>query len=222
MATKSKPKSKPDTKSDSKSDSKTTKKPAVVAKTAEKAAAKPAAKPAAPSKPTPTATRRPTSAATSRPTSSAAIKVKPTAAKPAPKDDLRSPFGTEELGRWRAVLAHKRAEITDDIAALEKDAMEAEDGHTTPQHSAERGSDADIQDVSLNLAGQEKELLWQIDRALRKIDHADPLPYGICEYTKQPIAKGRLENMPWTPLSIEGATHLESSGLLIEDLLMEG
>ena len=54
-----------------------------------------------------------------------------------------------------------RAEIAGDIDALEKDAMEAEDGHTTPNHIAERGSDAELQDVSLNIAGDEKVLIWQ-------------------------------------------------------------
>jgi RNA polymerase-binding transcription factor DksA len=207
MATKSKPKSKPDTKSEKKPAAKSA--PAKAAAPTKAAVpAKAAVKPAA-AKPASASIRRPVSGTSSKP------------AKPA-VPSLRSPFPADELNKWRHILAHKRAEITDDIAALEKDAMEAEDGHTTPQHSAERGSDADIQDVSLNLAGQEKELLWQIDRALRKIDHADPIPFGICEYTKQPIAKGRLENMPWTPLSIEGATHLENAGLTMEDLLVEG
>ena len=132
-----------------------------------------------------------------------------------------SPFTAEELSKWRARLLAQRYQVTDDIADLEKDAMEAEDGHTTPLHAAERGSDADLQDVSLALAGQEKDLLWQIDRALRKIDVGRPIPYGLCEHTREPINKNRLEAIPWTPLSIEGATHLEENHMAIEDLLLD-
>lgn len=130
-------------------------------------------------------------------------------------------FPPDELSKWREQLLQRRAEIAGDIDALEKDAMEAEDGHTTPNHIAERGSDAELQDVSLNIAGDEKVLIWQIDRALRKIEHSSPLPFGVCEHTRQPISKNRLQLMPWTPLSIEGATYMEENGLTVEDLLLD-
>jgi RNA polymerase-binding transcription factor DksA len=130
-------------------------------------------------------------------------------------------FPPEERSKWREQLLQRRAEIAGDIDALEKDAMEAEDGHTTPNHIAERGSDAELQDVSLNIAGDEKVLIWQIDRALRKIDQSSPLPFGVCEHTRQPISKNRLQLMPWTPLSIEGATYMEENGLTVEDLLLD-
>ncbi len=139
----------------------------------------------------------------------------------ATKELYKSPFSSDELGKWRQVLISKRAEISDDITGLVKDAMEAEDGHTTPNHIAERGSDADLQDMSLGVVGEEKEVLWQIDRAIRKIDLSHPLPFGLCEYTKEPIPKTRLQLIPWTPLSIEGATHMEKNNLTIEDVLTD-
>lgn len=142
-------------------------------------------------------------------------------AKPSVATAVAQVFGHDELARWREQLLARRAEIAGDIDALEKDAMEAEDGHTTPNHIAERGSDAELQDVSLNIAGDEKTLIWQIDRALRKIDHNSPLPFGVCEHTRQPIGKSRLQLMPWTPLSIEGATYMEENGLAVEDLLLD-
>lgn len=130
-------------------------------------------------------------------------------------------FPAEELGKWRDLLQQRRREIAGDIGSLEKDAMEAEDGHTTPNHIAERGSDAELQDVSLNIAGDEKALIWQIDRALRKIDTSKPLPFGLCEHTRQPIQKNRLQLLPWTPLSIEGATYMETNGFTLQDMLLD-
>jgi RNA polymerase-binding transcription factor DksA len=134
---------------------------------------------------------------------------------------LKCPFPNDELSKWREMLIMRRSELSNDIAGLVKDAMEAEDGHTTPNHIAERGSDADLQDMSLGMVGEEENILWQIDRAIRKIDKSSPLPYGLCEYTKEPIPKSRLQLIPWTPLSIEGATHLEQSNMTLEDLLLE-
>lgn len=142
--------------------------------------------------------------------------------KPAvPQVTYKCPFPADELVKWRQILMAKRHEVTDDIAGLVKDAMDAEDGHTTPNHIAERGSDADLQDLSLGVAGEEKDVVWQIDRALRKIDANRPIPFGLCEHTKEPIAKTRLQLIPWTPLSIEGATHMEKNSLMLEDLLIE-
>jgi RNA polymerase-binding transcription factor DksA len=133
----------------------------------------------------------------------------------------KCPFSPVELREWREALLQRRMEISNDIAGLVKDAMEAEDGHTTPNHIAERGSDADLQDMSLSMAGDEEAILWQIDRALRKIDKGSPIPFGLCEYTKEPIAKSRLQLIPWTPLSIEGATHMERNNLQLEELLVD-
>lgn len=135
---------------------------------------------------------------------------------------LASPFGTAELNEWRKILLDHRAEISSDIQHLEQGAMEAEDGHTTPNHIAERGSDAEMQDMSLGLAGEEQVVLWQIDRALRKIDQKLPLPFGLCEHTKNPIPKTRLQLIPWTPVSIEGMNYVEEHGVSIEDILLDG
>jgi RNA polymerase-binding transcription factor DksA len=150
------------------------------------------------------------------------VTAKPVAPKPVvPQVIYKCPFPADELVKWRQILLAKRHEVTDDIAGLVKDAMDAEDGHTTPNHIAERGSDADLQDLSLGVAGEEKDVVWQIDRALRKIDANRPIPFGLCEHTKEAIPRTRLQLIPWTPLSIEGATHMEQQSLTLEDLLIE-
>lgn len=153
-----------------------------------------------------------------------AAKAAPVVAKvapPAPVVTYKCPFPPDELMKWRQILLARRHEITNDIAGLVKDAIDAEDGHTTPNHLAERGSDADLQDLSLGVAGDEKDIVWQIDRALRKIDANRPLPFGLCEYNKTPIPRTRLQLIPFAPLSIEGATHMEQNSLMMEDLLIE-
>lgn len=134
----------------------------------------------------------------------------------------KSPFNAEELKKWRRILSKRRAEVLGDIGALEAEAMDMEDGHIAPTHQADRGSDADLQDTSLRMAENEKVLLWQIDRALGKIDTGEPVPFGLCEHTRKPIPKTRLNLIPWTPLSIEGATYMEDEGLDLQDMLVDG
>jgi RNA polymerase-binding transcription factor DksA len=58
-----------------------------------------------------------------------------------------------------------------------------------------------------------------IERALAKLDGRGPLPFGLCEHTRRPIGRERLRLMPWTPLSIEGATWREERFLTLDDLL---
>jgi RNA polymerase-binding transcription factor DksA len=131
------------------------------------------------------------------------------------------PFTPAELKEWRDILLKARAQYSDDIQGLQHDAMDSEGGHTTPIHSAERGSDADAQDVALNIAGDEKNTLWLIDRALRKIDEGKPIAFGVCEHTRQAISRNRLQLMPWTPLSIEGAQYCEDAGVAPDEVLID-
>lgn len=134
---------------------------------------------------------------------------------------LKSPFPKDELKKWRQVLVAKLGDIKGDISDLVRDAMDFEDGHTTPTHQADRGSDVDMQDISLDMVGNEEELLWQIQRAIQKIDTGKPLAFGLCEWNKEPIPKTRLALMPWTPLSIEGANYMEDHHLSLQDMIAE-
>ncbi len=132
-----------------------------------------------------------------------------------------SPFTASEIATWRKLLILRRAQLVGDIEDLVHDALDVETMHPSSNHLAEGGSDADLQVTSLGLADDDQAIVQLIDRALAKIDGESPLPYGVCEYTREPIARERLELIPWTPLSIEGATHLEENYLTLDDLSAE-
>lgn len=133
----------------------------------------------------------------------------------------KSPFTAAELKKWRELLVQKRSEITTDIKDLVAGAMDVEDGHTAPTHQADRGSEVDFQEMSLSLVGNEEEILWQIERAVRKIDTGEPLPFGLCEHNQAAIPKTRLRLLPWTPISIEGANYMEENGYSLQDVVIE-
>jgi RNA polymerase-binding transcription factor DksA len=132
----------------------------------------------------------------------------------------KCPFTKAELSKWREVLVAKSSDLSEDIRDMVRDAMDGEDGHTQPTHQADRGSDADFQELNLAMLDDEETLLWQVKRAIRKIDLGEPLPFGICEHTQKPIPKSRLKLLPWTPLSIEGAEFMEQSNLKLQDMII--
>lgn len=58
------------------------------------------------------------------------------------------------------------------------------------------------QNLAFQLRDRERQLLSEIDAALYRIEEGE---YGVCEETGEPIEEGRLEKLPWTRLSLEGA-----------------
>ncbi len=72
----------------------------------------------------------------------------------------------------------------------------------SPQHMAEQGTDTYDQGLSLDLAAVDRNLLREIDDALKRIAEGY---YGICERTGNPIKPERLQEIPWARYSIEAA-----------------
>jgi DnaK suppressor protein len=62
------------------------------------------------------------------------------------------------------------------------------------------------QNIAFGLKQRELNQLREIEAALERIQDGS---YGVCEETEEPIAKKRLEKMPWTRLSIQAAEALE-------------
>jgi RNA polymerase-binding transcription factor DksA len=129
-----------------------------------------------------------------------------------------SPFPPQELAQWRETLVSARLDIRGTIAALHEETIVSESVSVSSNHLAEGASDAQNQDLSLTATEGEQDLLRQIDRAISKIDSGKPVPFGICEHTKEPIARERLQLMPWTPFSTVGADYMERNHLDMDDM----
>jgi RNA polymerase-binding transcription factor DksA len=132
-----------------------------------------------------------------------------------------SPFTAAELALWREQLVASRDKIRGALTMLHDDAQPADRVSLSSNHLAEGAADAQEQDISASTANEEGAQLALIDRALRKIDTGSPMAFGLCEWSERPIARERLELMPWTPLSAEGAEHLERNHLTVDDVLAE-
>ena len=107
----------------------------------------------------------------------------------------------EKLLTLRARLVGDMNQMAD--AALNKDRIQT---IRVPSDMADVGTDAFEQELTLNLLGNEKGVLEQIEAALKRIEDGS---YGQCEGCGVGIPKARLEAIPYTALCVKCASRLE-------------
>ena len=117
-----------------------------------------------------------------------------------------SRFTAEELRTWRARLVAARREAAGDRARVVADA-EADGDASQATDALDAAQTVDDGIASAEIA---EALVREIDRAIRKIDRAEPCPFGVCELTGEAIEPDRLELMPWTPYCAGAALRTES------------
>lgn len=128
---------------------------------------------------------------------------------PRPKEVLLT---DADIEHFKQMLLEKRAEILASVdemndEALKKSRLDASgDLSSMPIHMADIGTDTYDQEFTLGLMDSERELLKEIDDALRRVERGT---YGICEGTGRQIQKARLEAQPWARYCIEHARKLE-------------
>jgi RNA polymerase-binding protein DksA len=116
----------------------------------------------------------------------------------------KTPLTKRQLESFRKRLLEKREEVFSDVSDMEVSALGGEGlaSSSMPQHMADQGSDEYDQSLSLGIAESQRKLIREIDEALERIEDGT---YGICQMLGTPIPRDRLEAMPWTKYSLEGA-----------------
>jgi len=123
-----------------------------------------------------------------------------------------SPLSAEELDEFRTLLLKHRRELLGNVArmraeALEKNRQDAAGNLSKfPTNPADLGSDNYELEFTLSMMEGERELLKEIDAALKRIDQST---YGMCEATGEVIARDRLRFEPWARYTVEYASLLE-------------
>ena len=121
---------------------------------------------------------------------------------------------TEELEAFRHTLETLRSRLRGDLDQMTDEALRRNitngSGNLSnvPLHMADVGTENYDQEFTLELIENEQETLDQIQSALGRIDAGT---FGRCEECKGPIAKPRLQAIPYTAYCIECARKLESS-----------
>lgn len=100
-----------------------------------------------------------------------------------------------------------RARLTGEMQHLTDEALAA--GATVQSDQlAEVGSDAYEQDITLQMVQSERNILFEIDEAIKRCENGI---YGVCEMSGKPIPKARLNAIPWTRYRVECARIAEQS-----------
>jgi DnaK suppressor protein len=120
--------------------------------------------------------------------------------------DTTTPLTAKELEFFRELLYKKRSEIAGDVSTLRNQALSENrqeasgDLSNMPIHMADLGTDNYEKEFTLGLLESERNLLWEIDEALKRIDAGT---FGICVATGKQIGKNRLKAQPWVKYSYE-------------------
>ena len=122
------------------------------------------------------------------------------------KSSGKAAFTKKELEDVRKKLVNRKAEILQELLSLHgetlnkslKDASGDLSGYSF--HMADMATDLYDREFSLELAEGERERLFALDDALKRVDEG---VYGVCDACGCPIKKQRLKFMPQAKNCIE-------------------
>ena len=126
---------------------------------------------------------------------------------------MASAMKPEEMELFRQTLLNLRARIRGDLDQMTDEALKRNQPDSSgnlsnmPLHMADVGTENYDQEFTLGLIENEQATLEQINDALTRIRAGT---FGKCEECKNPIAKPRLQALPYTRHCIECARKLES------------
>lgn len=117
---------------------------------------------------------------------------------------LESPYNEDELMYFRKIILKKRKETIRELDVLQKSIAEfrenSDSGSAYSSHMADDSMDMRAQEKKYMFHNRALKFLRYLDAALERIENGT---YGICKIKGTKIAKGRLEAVPHTQLSIE-------------------
>lgn len=115
-----------------------------------------------------------------------------------------SPYNDEELEYFREIIMKKLDEANQELDNLQRSLREsmenASDESAYSFHMADAGTDAQEREKNYMLLNRTRKFAKYLDDSLKRIDNKT---YGVCKVTGKKIAKGRLEAVPHTQLSID-------------------
>jgi RNA polymerase-binding transcription factor DksA len=116
------------------------------------------------------------------------------------------------VAKQRERLLQLKDTLLDSMSGVGRDSLRnrAEGGEASAfgMHTADAGSDAYDRDFALSLLSQERDSLFEIDAALKKINDGN---YGFCELSGKPIPHNRLEALPFARYTVECQAELEKT-----------
>lgn len=118
----------------------------------------------------------------------------------------KNKFNKGDLVEFKKLILKRKEEIIDGIRHISQDTLKKSQrdasgdisGYT--YHMADVATDTYDREFSLGLASNERELLYELDEALKRIEEG---AYGVCEECKSLITKTRLKAVPSARLCVK-------------------
>jgi RNA polymerase-binding protein DksA len=128
---------------------------------------------------------------------------------------MASVLKNDELEAFRHVLLSLRSRLRGDLDQMTDEALRRNQHESSgnlsnvPLHMADVGTENYDQEFTLELIENEQGTLEQVLAALGRIDAGT---FGRCQECGEPIAKSRLQALPYTRHCIQCARAMESRG----------
>jgi len=119
---------------------------------------------------------------------------------------LRKKINKKELEYFRKLILKMKDKILDEIKHISEDTLKKSQkdacgdisGYT--YHMADVATDTYDREFALGLAANERQSLYELDEALKKIEEG---AFGVCEDCKAIITKIRLKAVPFARLCLK-------------------
>lgn len=119
---------------------------------------------------------------------------------------MKKKFNKKELAVFKKIILKKKDEILEQIDHISKDTLKKSQkdasgdisGYTF--HMADVATDTYDREFSLGLVSSERDAVYELDDALKRIEEG---VFGICEICKLPITKIRLKAVPQARLCVK-------------------
>lgn len=110
----------------------------------------------------------------------------------------------EKIESFRLDLSARREALARDLRKATAEFISDDVSYTDTIDQASADTDKAF---ALQLKNRERDTLWQIDEALKRIEAGN---YGACERCDEPISEARIKAFPFTTLCIDCKAELES------------
>ncbi|PIP20378.1 MAG: hypothetical protein COX40_05090 [Candidatus Omnitrophica bacterium CG23_combo_of_CG06-09_8_20_14_all_40_11] len=119
---------------------------------------------------------------------------------------MKKKFNKKELEYFRKLILKMKEKILDEIKHISEDTLKksqkdaAGDISGYTYHMADVATDTYDREFSLGLASNERQSLYELDDAIKKIEEGT---FGVCEECKSFITKTRLKVVPFARLCVK-------------------
>ena len=119
---------------------------------------------------------------------------------------MKKKFTKKELEDFRKLILKRKEEVLDDIKHISEDTLKKSQKEASGDisgytyHMADVATDTYDREFSLGLASNDRNFLYELEDALKKIEERT---FGICEECKNIISKTRLRAVPYAKLCVK-------------------